>query len=97
MFFTKMSMKRIQEICFLVNGFLLGSLAPLYGKTFNYFLLFMVLFHAVTQWNSFVKELRVGKKYIFDHGNHSISTRWKFILYDELCLGKTVAFILFIF
>ena len=23
-------------------------------------------------------------------------TRWKFILYDELCLGKTVAFILFI-
>ena len=32
----------------------------------------------------------------FDHGNHSISTRWKFILYDELCLGKTVAFILFI-
>ena len=25
-----------------------------------------------------------------------LSARWKFILYDELCLGKTVAFILFI-
>ena len=67
-----MSMKRIQEICFLVNGFLLGSLAPLYGKTFNYFLLFMVLFHAVTQWNSFVKELRVGKKYILVFGIYFI-------------------------
>ena len=65
-------MKRIQEICFLVNGFLLGSLAPLYGKTFNYFLLFMVLFHAVTQWNSFVKELRVGKKYILVFGIYFI-------------------------
>ena len=72
LFFTKMSMKRIQEICFLVNGFLLGSLAPLYGKTFNYFLLFMVLFHAVTQWNSFVKELRVGKKYILVFGIYFI-------------------------
>ena len=42
------------------------------------------------------KDLKNSCNSIFDHGNHSISTRWKFILYDELCLGKTVAFILFI-
>ena len=42
------------------------------------------------------KDLKDSCNSIFDHGNHSISTRWKFILYDELCLGKTVAFILFI-
>ncbi len=49
-------MSRMWEICFLLNGFLLGSLAPLYGKTFNYYLLFMVLFHAVTRKDSFVKD-----------------------------------------
>ena len=42
------------------------------------------------------KDLKNSCNSIFDHGNHSISARWKFILYDELCLGKTVAFILFI-
>ena len=42
------------------------------------------------------KDLKDSCNSIFDHGNHSISARWKFILYDELCLGKTVAFILFI-
>lgn len=42
------------------------------------------------------KDLKDSCNSIFGHGNHSISARWKFILYDELCLGKTVAFILFI-
>lgn len=60
-----MGMKRIQEKCFLLNGFLLSSLAPLYGKTFNYFLLFMIIVHAVVSWNSFVKDLQVGKRYLF--------------------------------
>lgn len=53
-------MSGMWEICFLLNGFLLGSLAPLYGKTFNYYLLFMVLFHAVTRKDSFVKDLQTS-------------------------------------
>ena len=57
-------MKKIQETCFLFVGCLLGSFAPLYGKTFNYFLLFFILFHAITNWQTFVKDLQVGKKYI---------------------------------
>ena len=47
-------------------------------------------------WRNNGKDLKDSCNSIFDHGNHSISARWKFILYDELCLGKTVAFILFI-
>lgn len=60
------------EICFLLNGFLLGSLAPLYGKTFNYYLLFMVLFHAVTRKDSFVKDLQTGGKYVLVFGTYFI-------------------------
>lgn len=57
-------MKRIQEICFLSIGFLLGSFAPLYGKTFNYYLLIIILFCAITNWNMFVQNLKAGKSYI---------------------------------
>ena len=65
-------MSRMWEICFLLNGFLLGSLAPLYGKTFNYYLLFMVLFHAVTRKDSFVKDLQTGGKYVLVFGTYFI-------------------------
>lgn len=65
-------MSRMWEICFLLNGFLLGSLAPLYGKTFNYYLLFMVLFHAVTRKDSFVKDLQAEGKYVLVFGAYFI-------------------------
>ena len=65
-------MSGMWEICFLLNGFLLGSLAPLYGKTFNYYLLFMVLFHAVTRKDSFVKDLQTGGKYVLVFGTYFI-------------------------
>ena len=57
-------MEKIQKICFLSIGLLLGSLAPLYGKTFNYFLLSVILFCAITNWNMFIQNVKEGKGYI---------------------------------
>lgn len=57
-------MKKIQEISFLTVGFLSASFAPLYGKTFNYFLLLIILFCVATNWNTFIQNLKSGKNYI---------------------------------
>ena len=57
-------MKKVQEYCFLSVGFLLGSIGILYGKTFHYCLLVMVLFYICTNWNSFIEQLKQGKGYI---------------------------------
>lgn len=57
-------MEKVQENFFLWVGFLLGSVGILYGKTFHYFLLLMVLFYALTNWNLFVKKLNAGKNYL---------------------------------
>ena len=49
---------------FLFVGFLSGSIGILYGMTFHYILLGVVLFYAISGWNSFVERLYVGRKYI---------------------------------
>ena len=49
---------------FLFVGFLSGSFGILYGMTFHYILLGVVLFYAISGWNSFVERLYAGRKYI---------------------------------
>lgn len=57
-------MKKVQEIFFLAMGGLLGSVGILYGMTFHYFLLFVAIFFAFSNWNSFIEKVRSGKDYI---------------------------------
>lgn len=82
-------MSGMWEICFLLNGFLLGSLAPLYGKTFNYYLLFMVLFHAVTRKDSFVKDLQTGGKYVLVFGTYFIYILLQTLFTTRSCTWQT--------
>lgn len=52
------------RLLFLLVGFLSGGLGILYGMTFHYILLSMVLFYAILDWDSCVERLHAGRKYI---------------------------------